>query len=277
MIELHGKVGLVTGATRSIGEGIVRGLHAAGARVLVTGIQDAEGQAIAASLGERAFYSHLDLRSDRDIDTALATCIERFGRLDFVINCACSYVDSGVYSTRAEWLESFNVNVAGHAVLVNAALAHLTQPGGVVVNIGSVSGKFGIASRGPYSVGKAALMHYTRVAAVALAPRGIRVVTVSSGWTWSPPMEEMTEGSRDLADGAGAVTHPLGRVGRMTEVANVVVFACSDEASWVTGCDLPVDGGFSAQGPDQGKGPAYWVNRVRAANETAANTVTGAD
>ena len=105
-------------------------------------------------------------------------------------------------------------------------------------------------------------MHFTRLAAVALAPRGLRAVTVSPGWTWSPPMAEMAGGDRELADRAGAIVHPLGRVGRMEEVANAVVFAASDRASWINGCDLPVDGGYSALGPDQGRGPRHWCETV---------------
>jgi len=73
-----------------------------------------------------------------------------------------------------------------------------------------------------------------------------------------------TDNNRDLADRAGAEVNPLGRVGRMEEVANVVVFACSDRASWVTGCDLAVDGGFSTVGPDRGLGPRYWCDHYRA-------------
>jgi NAD(P)-dependent dehydrogenase (short-subunit alcohol dehydrogenase family) len=76
-------------------------------------------------------------------------------------------------------------------------------------------------------------------------------------------MEEMTGNDRALADRAGARVHPLGRVGRMGEVANVVAFACSDEASWVNGCDLAVDGGYSALGPDQGRGPRHWCDLDR--------------
>ena len=78
-------------------------------------------------------------------------------------------------------------------------------------------------------------------------------------------MEEMTGNDRDLADRAGAHVIPLGRVGRMEEVANIVAFACSDEASWLNGCDVPADGGFSALGPDQGKGPKYWVAKSQPA------------
>ncbi len=260
MIRLDGKAAIVTGATGSIGEYIARGLHAAGAAVMVTGIEDAKGTAVAASLGERAVYRRTDVSSDADIEACLAETKTRFGRLDFLVNCACSYLDSGLATPRADWLAAMNVNIVGPAIFVQKAVPYLPQPGGVVVNIGSVSGKFGNGTRGPYSAGKAALMHFTRCAAVALAPQGIRVVTVSPGWTWSPPMAAMSSNSRDIADRAGAHTHPLGRVGRMEEVANVVVFACSEEASWVNGCDLPADGGFSALGPDQGRGVRFWVD-----------------
>jgi NAD(P)-dependent dehydrogenase (short-subunit alcohol dehydrogenase family) len=259
MIRLDGKVAIVTGATRSIGEYIARGLHAAGASVMVTGIEDAAGAAVAAALGARAAYRRTDVTRDADIEACLAETKRRFGRLDILVNCACSYLDSGLATPRQDWLDCLNVNIVGPAIFVQKAAPYFTKPGGVVVNIGSVSGKFGNGSRGPYSAGKAALMHFTRCAAVALAPQGIRVVTVSPGWTWSPPMGEMTGGDRDLADRAGAHVIPLGRVGRMEEVANIVAFAASDEASWLNGCDLAADGGFSALGPDQGKGPKYWV------------------
>jgi NAD(P)-dependent dehydrogenase (short-subunit alcohol dehydrogenase family) len=261
MIRLDGKAAIVTGATRSIGEYIARGLHAAGTQVMVTGIDDADGAKVAASLGGGAHYRHVDVADDAQIESCLQECQARFGRLDFLVNCAVSYLDAGIATPRADWLKSLNVNVVGPAIFVQKAVPYLAKPGGVVVNIGSVSGKFGMGTRGPYSAGKAALMHFTRCAAVALAPQGIRVVTVSPGWTWSPPMAEMTDGDRDRADRAGAHVHPLGRVGRMEEVANVVVFACSEEASWVNGCDLPVDGGFSSLGPDQGRGPRFWVAR----------------
>jgi 3-oxoacyl-[acyl-carrier protein] reductase len=263
MPELDGKVALVTGATRSIGEFIARGLHAAGSKVVVTGVEDDKGRAVAASLGSGAIYQRLDVEEDDQIDECLSECKARFGRLDYVVNCACSYLDEGLATTRADWLKSLNVNVVGAAIVVQRAIPYMTKPGGVIVNIGSVSGKYGARFRGSYSAGKAALMHLTRLAAAALGQDGIRCVTVSPAWTWSPPMETMTDGDRALADRAGADFHPLGRVGRMEEVANVVVFACSDKASWVNGCDLAVDGGFTALGPDQGRGPGYWCNYYR--------------
>jgi NAD(P)-dependent dehydrogenase (short-subunit alcohol dehydrogenase family) len=263
--DLEGRIALITGATHSIGEFIARGLHAVGAKVLVTGIEDEKGRAVATSLGEGAIYRHMDIEEDGEIDAALAECAALWGRLDILVNCACSYLDNGLATARTDWLKSLNVNMVGAAILVQKALPHLRKPGAVIVNIGSVAGKFGNGFRGPYSAGKAALMHFTRLAAVALGPQGIRCVTVSPAWTWSPPMEAMTGNNRDLADRAGADFHPLGRVGRMEEVANVVAFVCSDKASWVNGCDVPVDGGFTALGPDQGRGPRYWCDYYREA------------
>jgi len=262
-VDLDGKVALVTGGTHSIGGAIVAGLHAAGAKVLATGIEDARGAKLVEALGAGARYRHLDLRSDAEIDDCLSDCRAEFGRLDAIINCACSYLDNGLATSRQDWLAALDVNVVGAAILMQKALPMLTKPGGVIVNIGSVAGKFGNGFRGPYSVGKAGLMHLTKLAAVSLGAQGIRVVTISPGWTWSPPMETMTSNNRDLADRAGAEVNPLGRVGRMEEVANVVVFVCSDKASWVTGCDVPVDGGFSMVGPDRGLGPRYWCDYYR--------------
>lgn len=262
MIRLDDKIAIVTGAEQSIGAAVAAGLHAAGATVVLTGIRDAEGAAAAAALGARASYRRVDVESDADIDACLEACRAAHGRLDILVNCACSYLDTGLATPRADWLRNLNVTVVGAAIFVQKAAPLMTRPGAVVINIGSVSGKFGNGNRGPYSVGKAGLMHFTRCAATALAPQGIRVLTVTPAWTWSPPMEPMTGGDRDLADRGGAFVHPLGRVGRMDEVANAVVFAASDAASWINGCDIPVDGGFSMLGPDQGKGPKYWIAQV---------------
>jgi 3-oxoacyl-[acyl-carrier protein] reductase len=148
MPELDGKVALVTGATRSIGEFIARGLHTAGAKVVITGVEDDKGRAVADSLGEGAIYRRLDIEQDDQIDSCLEECAARFGRLDFVINCACSYLDQGLATSRADWLKSLNVNVVGAAIVVQKAIPYLAKPGGVIVNIGSVSGKYGARFRG---------------------------------------------------------------------------------------------------------------------------------
>lgn len=262
MTDLSGKVALVTGGTHSIGGAIVERLAVAGASVMATGLENERGRALADRLGENVAYAHLDLRDDTGIEAALSQCMARFGRLDIIVNCACSYLDSGLDTSRKDWLASLDVNIVGPAILVQKALPHLTKPGGVIVNIGSIGGKYGSQARAAYAAGKAALMQFTRTIAAALGPMGVRAVTVSPGWTWTPAFATITDGDQDAADCAGAEVTPLGRIGRMEEVANVVAFACSDEASWVNGCDLAVDGGYSAIGPDQGRGPVYWSERA---------------
>ena len=128
--------------------------------------------------------------------------------------------------------------------------------------MGSTGGKFGAAGRALYPASKAALLQITKNFAVELAPAGVRVLAVSPAWTWSPSVEQLSGGSRPAADAVGAHFHPLGRVGSGEEIAAAVCFACSDAASWMTGVDIPVDGGFSILGPDRGISPRVWFKEL---------------
>ena len=255
MISLDGKVAIVTGAAQGLGAAVAHGLGTAGARVIVADINEPQAP------GPNAVFQRTDLASDDDIDACVAAARDRCGRLDILVNCAVTYLDRGLESSRAEWHRALDVNLVGAALLTARAAAVMASPGGVVVNIGSVGGKFGAAGRALYPAAKAALLQFTRNAAVSLAPRGIRVVSVSPAWTWSPALQRMA-GTEARADAVGARVHPAGRVGRGADVANVVLFACSDLAGFVTGVDLPVDGGFSALGPDAGRSPRDWFGET---------------
>ncbi|PZU59133.1 MAG: short-chain dehydrogenase [Sphingobium sp.] len=257
MISLEGKVAIVTGATQGLGADIATALHRAGASVLVTGRDMERGNAVAAGFGERGAFVAADLAEDAGLTACLDTVVARFGRLDILVNNACLYIDPGLDATRDDWRRALDVNLIGPALLIARAAEIMPSPGGVIVNIGSVGGKFGAAGRMLYPASKAALMQLTKNAAVTLAPRGIRVLGVSPAWTWSPALEGMA-GSEERADRVGARTHPLGRVGRGADVGDAVVFACSDMARFMTGADLAVDGGYSILGPDQGLGPRPW-------------------
>lgn len=248
MITLDGRAAIVTGGAQGLGAAIARGLGAAGADVLVADCKEPEAGA------PRTIFQRTDLASDADIDACVAAAVARFGRLDILVNCAVTYLDPGLAATRAEWRAALDVNLIGAALLTARAAEVMTAPGGVVVNIGSVGGKFGAAGRALYPASKAALLQFTRNAAVTLAPRGIRVLSVSPAWTWSPALAAMA-GDEVRADAVGARVHPAGRVGRGEDVANAVLFACSALAGFITGVDLPVDGGFSILGPDAGRGP----------------------
>jgi hypothetical protein len=245
---IEGRTAIVTGGATLIGQAVVRAFTERGANVAVADI-DTEG---AKSLPDGVFFSETDIRDDGQIDRFVADTVERFGGVDVLVNLACSYVDEGVASPREDWLESLNVNVVSAVMMTKAAHPHLKASGnGAIVNFTSISSKVAQTGRWLYPVGKAALVQLTRNMAMDLAPDGIRVNSVSPGWTWSKIMVELTGDDRAKTDRVAAPFHLLGRVGDPEEVAEVVLFLCSDNASVVTGADYAADGGYSAMGPEQ--------------------------
>ena len=260
--RLQGKVAIVTGAAQGLGLGIARRLVAEGASVVIVDTNCEAGQAAASSLGNAALFVETDVTDDAHIARAVQMALDRFHRLDILVNNACMYSDDGLASTRAQWLRALDVNLVSGAIFAQHA-APVMAPGSVVINLGSTGGKYGADGRALYPASKAGLMQLTKNLAVALAPKGIRCLSVSPAWTWSPAMSALTAGDMAAADRVGALVHPLGRVGRGEEIAAAVAFACSSDASWMTGVDLPVDGGFSCLGPDQGKSPRHWFAQMQ--------------
>jgi NAD(P)-dependent dehydrogenase (short-subunit alcohol dehydrogenase family) len=245
MRGLVGKVAIVPGGCTKIGRAVVDAFVAAGAKVMVADI--VEGGEFADGVA----FQTCDLRDDAQISALIHATKERFGRIDFLVNVACSYLDNGAASTRAEWLESLNVNVVGSVMLMHAAEEELARNKGAIVNFGSISSRVAQTGRWLYPVSKAAILQLTRNQAMDLAPKGIRVNAVSPGWTWSNIMDQLTNGNRTKTDSVAAPFHLLGRVANPEEVASAVLFLCSDEASFITGTDIRVDGGYSAMGPER--------------------------
>lgn len=259
-MSLEGKVAIVTGSTQGLGLDIAKVLLAQGAEVMLVGRNAKVGRELSETLGPCASYTECDVENDEDIDKCIDNTINQFGKIDILVNNACLYADNGLASSREEWHQSLSVNIVSSAMFVQK-VSPLLADGSTIVNITSTGGKFGAAGRALYPASKAAMLQLTKNFAVSLASQGIRVLSVSPAWTWSPSVASLTNNDIDLADKVGADFHPLGRVGRGDEIGNVVAFLCTAGASWMTGVDVPVDGGFSILGPDQGLSPRVWFQR----------------
>jgi NAD(P)-dependent dehydrogenase (short-subunit alcohol dehydrogenase family) len=252
MEGLQDKVVIVTGAATMIGAAVAGAFHARGARVTLADIDVQGGQAQAGKLGEGACFIETNVRDDASIAHCVEQTAQRYGGIDFLVNLACSYVDDGLNSARADWHLTLDVNVVGAVMMSKACRPHMIRRGGgAIVNFSSISAKVAQTGRWLYPVSKAAIAQLTRNMAQDLAADGIRVNSVSPGWTWSRIMNELTGGDRAKTDKVAAPFHMLGRAGDPEEVAQGVVFLCSRQASFITGADLPIDGGYSALGPEQ--------------------------
>jgi len=256
MKGLKDKVAIVTGGATLIGAELVRAFQEAGTRVMIADINAASGQAVANKLGQGVAFRATDVTDDAQIDACVAETVERFGGIDFLVNAACTYVDQGLASSRKDWLDSYNVNVVGGVMMVKAVRPHLmSRGGGAIVHYASVSGKVAQTGRWLYPATKAAILQITRSQAMDLAPDRIRVNAVSPGWIWSRPMDEATQGNKALIQAVAGKFHLPGRVGEPDEVAQAVLFLCSDNSSFITGTDITVDGGYSVMGPERAEPP----------------------
>jgi NAD(P)-dependent dehydrogenase (short-subunit alcohol dehydrogenase family) len=252
MKSLNGKVAIVTGASTLIGEGVARAFAAAGTKVVMADINEEDGKRIANELGDDVAFLRTDVTSDADIDACIAFAEGTFGGVDILVNLASTYLDNGISTNREDWLASLNVNLVGAMVFCDKVTPAIAKRGGgAIVNFASISGKRAQPGRMTYSAAKAAMLQATRNAAMQLQPHNIRVNSVSPGWTWSNIMVQLTGDKREKADNVAAPFHLLKRTGDPAEVAAAVLFLCSDEASFITGTDIAVDGGYTAIGPER--------------------------
>lgn len=243
--RFDGKVSIVTGAGQGIGEGYARALVAAGAQVVVADINESQGHAVADALGDSAVFAHVDVSDPTSCEAMAATAIAAFGRIDHLVNNAAIYHSMQIESMLRVDLDYYHrfmeVNLHGALFCTRAVWKHMrTVGGGSIVNQSSTASWM---AAGFYSVAKAGLNSLTINLAAELAGRNIRVNAIAPGPT-------DTEATHLVAGGADNTDILLGdvmikRMGTPADLANMLLFLLSDDASWITGQIFAVDGGQS--------------------------------
>jgi len=251
--RVQGKVVIVTGAASGLGAASARRLSEEGASVMLTDRSVAAGEGVAEAIlaigGKAAFLSH-DVASEADWQGVVAATVKAFGRIDVLVNNAG--VGGGaplMEMSLADWRALLSINLDGVFLGMRHVAPVMAASGGSIINLSSILGKVGQAGAGAYSASKGGVLMLTKSAALEWAPLNIRVNSIHPGYIDTP----MVAGALHTAENGNELRdliisrHPMGRLGLAREIAEGVVFLASDESSFMTGSELVIDGGYTAQ------------------------------
>ncbi len=258
MFRLEHKAALVTGAGSGIGAAIARQFAAQGAKVAVLDLQPAAAEQVAAEIqvdGGEALAVTVDIADEAQVDAAFSSIVAKWGRLDIAVNNAgISHVGNILETSLEDWERVMRVNARGVFLSARAAVKQMvgqTPKGGVILNMSSVAAQIGVERRLPYSASKGAVLAMTRSIAMDFVSQGIRCNAICPGTVHTPFVEGYLArnfpGREDAERQTLHARQPIGRMGTPEEIAAAAVYLASDEASFITGSALVIDGGWTAK------------------------------
>jgi NAD(P)-dependent dehydrogenase (short-subunit alcohol dehydrogenase family) len=255
MNRLSGKIAIVTGAALGLGKAMSIRMAEEGASVAALDVLDREGEALSRNQSERGLavrYWHCDVSKEKEVSATINDVVRHFGRLDVLVNNAgVSGASKPTHEiTEAEWDFVQSINVKGVFFCTKHAVPQLKKAGGgSIINLSSIYGLVGARDVPPYHASKGAVRLMTKTDALLYAPDRIRVNSIHPGFIWTPMVEHHLNSLGNVEEGRKAVDamHPLGHIGEPDDIAWGVVYLASDQAKFVTGAELVIDGGYTAQ------------------------------
>ncbi len=246
-MRLQGKNMIVTGGASGIGLATVARCLREGANVVLSDLPGSDGAARARALdgqGGRCLFMPCDVGSTEQVDALVADTVRELGSVDIVFaNAGIGGLAAATEYPDADWLRIIDINLNGVFRTARAALRQMVRQGsGSIIHCASILGTLGQSGTAAYSAAKGGVVNLTRTLAIEAAPLGVRVNAIGPGYIDTPLLKDLPPEMRQALIGL----HPIGRLGRDEEVANAVLFLASDEASFVTGAYLLVDGGYAA-------------------------------
>jgi 3(or 17)beta-hydroxysteroid dehydrogenase len=256
MNRLDGKVAFLSGAARGIGGETARLMSKAGARVAIGDVLDEPGRKLAREID--GFYVHLDVTDEASWAAALDATVKKYGKLDVLVNNAGIFNGKGVEdATLDEWHKLVAVNLTGVVLGTRAALPHLKKTKGNIVNTASIAGLVGSQLDPLYSLTKGGVTTFTKSTALEFGRKGygVRVNSIHPGvidtdmgqQTFTMRARQLGSNDTEATKKVSTSMHPIGRLGVANDIAKGILFLASDDASFMTGAGLVVDGGYTAQ------------------------------